>query len=700
MRTPLILRLFRDKQLLQVKQFDQDQIVIGNKAEVDIDLDSDHVSVIHCLIEKRDNHYYLCDLGSATGTFKNGQAILDEQVQTGDEIKVGPYSIHFSVGVPRPKAIPQVKPATESKIKVNNDSIVHENTSNESVSQKIDTSNVANDTKKSNEAEVQFLELNLDEEKIKNQTTKKVEKTKSQKHSSGGNLETVANVVRPEIKKKSQSQNKTKGHWNTIAPASEYKSIYEAVKPKHGNTVEVLICWKERIVHSYHFRKAGKYSLDHQSILPSQWPLIDISQQVQVRPPAGYQIEVFNSEGEQQTQDLGKNLILKQGEMIVLNNQEVPVSIVVRFIQSGAAIVLPGPGLIGTNEMLGLTMSLILVGLLAFYISVTTPKDWQEQKQDEVQRVAQIILNNPKPKGPAAPPPEPPKEEPKPEPKPEPKVPEKAKLADQTKDAGGNKTEQSKIKQQASKAVEAPKADANRPKKFTSKQQGGDIKIGDKGGANAASAKDVSKTGMLSAFGGGGLNQKLSQAYSGAGDAIGQASKATGQVGGNENREGEGIGSKFKDVGAGGASENSQGIAGVGTRGKSSGTSAYGAADGIGDKQKFEVTAGGAEEAFVGTIDKEAVRRVIKYHIAEVKSCYERSLNKLSKGQTLEGRVVIEWTIVAKGLAKNVKVKSSTVNNSGVETCIANRLGAWVFPEPPTGQVATISYPFVLKPDN
>lgn len=700
MRAPLILRLFRDTQLLQVKQFDQDQIVIGNKAEVDIDLDSDHVSAIHCLIEKRDNHYYLCDLGSVTGTFKNGQAVLDEQVQTGDEIKIGPFRMQFSVGVPRPKTIPQVQNAViSSSAEVEQPQKIQKPA--EEIRAESKVSSIKEETAPhSIEPEVQFLELNLEVEKSSKQSIKKVEKPKNQKIASTGGIEVVTPVARPEIKKQGSISRKSKNNWNTIAPASDYKSIYEAVKPKRGNTVEVLICWKERIIHSYHFRKSGKYSLNHQSILPAQWPLIDISQQVQVRPPAGYEVEVFNSEGEQQNLEFGKNLILQQSEMIVLNNQEVPVSIVVRFIQSDAAIVLPGPGLIGTNEMIGLTMSFILVGLLAFYISVTTPKNWQEQKQDDIQRVAQIILNNPKPKGPVAPPSEPPKEEPKEEPKPEPKVPEKAKLADQTKDAGGNKTEQSKTKQQAAKAVEAPKADPKRPKKFTSKQQGGDIKIGDKGGANAASAKDVSKTGMLSAFGGGGLNQKLSQAYSGAGDAIGQANKATGQVGGNENREGEGIGSKFKDVGAGGASENSQGIANIGTRGKSSGTSAYGAADGIGDKQKFEVTAGGAEEAFVGTIDKEAVRRVIKYHIAEVKSCYERALNKLSKGQTLEGRVVIEWTIVAKGLAQNVKVKSSTVNNSGVETCIANRLGAWVFPEPPTGQVATISYPFVLKPDN
>ena len=82
-----------------MKQFDLVQVVIGHKAEVNLDLDSDQVSPIHCLIELRENGYYICDLGSQSGTFKNGQAVLDEMISSGDEIGVGPYKIGFFVGV-------------------------------------------------------------------------------------------------------------------------------------------------------------------------------------------------------------------------------------------------------------------------------------------------------------------------------------------------------------------------------------------------------------------------------------------------------------------------------------------------------------------------------------------------------------------------------------------------------------------------
>ncbi|MFN8945318.1 MAG: FHA domain-containing protein, partial [Pseudobdellovibrionaceae bacterium] len=61
MKSPLILRLFKNGQLFEVKQFDFDQITIGHNAEVSLDLNDDLVSPIHAMIELRDQHYYVCD---------------------------------------------------------------------------------------------------------------------------------------------------------------------------------------------------------------------------------------------------------------------------------------------------------------------------------------------------------------------------------------------------------------------------------------------------------------------------------------------------------------------------------------------------------------------------------------------------------------------------------------------------------------
>ena len=65
------------------------------------------------------------------------------------------------------------------------------------------------------------------------------------------------------------------------------------------------------------------------------------------------------------------------------------------------------------------------------------------------------------------------------------------------------------------------------------------------------------------------------------------------------------------------------------------------------------VQAGGSEEEFVGSIDREAVRRAVRSALAAFKSCYDREYKSDSK---LEGKVVIAWEIHEKGIAKNARV--------------------------------------------
>jgi TonB family protein len=352
--------------------------------------------------------------------------------------------------------------------------------------------------------------------------------------------------------------------------------------------------------------------------------------------------------------------------------------------------------------MTGMVMSLILVALLALYISATSPTMQEEEKKEEI--VAQVVFNKPKPtpvpvkiaeeKPETTPTPPPPKPTP---------TPQKVKLADkQTEVTNKAKSPTPAQKQSNSRAGQAsevaPKPDSqNKPKKFTSTvKQGGAIKQGETAGANAQS-KDVSKMGLFSALGTGGMRKNLDKAYQGQGDILGMAGKASGAAGFNENRNGDDIGGKFKDVGAGGKGTATQGIAGIGTKGRGTG---YGGGDGLGDKNSVAVEPGGSEEDFVGSIDREAVRRVIRAGLREIRGCYERELNKLNKTQRLEGKVVIEWTIAEHGRALNAKVKSSTLGNRAVENCVRDRLSTWRFPEPPPGAVADVNYPFYFRAEN
>ena len=317
--------------------------------------------------------------------------------------------------------------------------------------------------------------------------------------------------------------------------------------------------------------------------------------------------------------------------------------------------------------------------------------------------MAQVIFNKPPPPLPkpvqVTPPVEKVEVKP-PEKKPEVKPVKMAKASEEEKHKGdvSKPDAKSQSAQKAGRASEVkPKDPKLKTKMFTSTKQGGAVKTGEKAGANAQSKeKDATNSGLLAAFGSGGARSKLDKAYNGSGELLGAGEKATGASGFNENRAGDDLGSKFKDTGAGGKGTATQGIAGVGTKGRGNGMSAFGSGDGFGAKDQVAIQAGGAEEEFVGSIDKEAVRRAVKSAMSAFRACYERELKSDSK---LEGKVVIAWEIHEKGVGRNSKVvkDKSTIGNSAVENCVRDRVLAIRYPEPPPGTVAEVVYPFLFS---
>jgi hypothetical protein len=94
-----------------------------------------------------------------------------------------------------------------------------------------------------------------------------------------------------------------------------------------------------------------------------------------------------------------------------------------------------------------------------------------------------------------------------------------------------------------------------------------------------------------------------------------------------------------------------------------------------------------------GSIDKEAVAKVINSHLHEVSSCYERAL--LTQ-PGLAGKIVLEWGISTSGNVTSARTKSSTMKSSAVESCILSALKLWKFP-PARGAGVIISYPFMFN---
>ena len=98
-QTFVFLRIFLKDRLIGIKQFAQDQILIGNHQEASLELKDPSVAPFHSIIAKKEeNTYNIVDLGSQNGTFKNGEKVLEAPLQSQDQLEIGPYRIEFFSG--------------------------------------------------------------------------------------------------------------------------------------------------------------------------------------------------------------------------------------------------------------------------------------------------------------------------------------------------------------------------------------------------------------------------------------------------------------------------------------------------------------------------------------------------------------------------------------------------------------------------
>ncbi len=95
-----------------------------------------------------------------------------------------------------------------------------------------------------------------------------------------------------------------------------------------------------------------------------------------------------------------------------------------------------------------------------------------------------------------------------------------------------------------------------------------------------------------------------------------------------------------------------------------------------------------------GSLDKRIIQKTVRNHTNEVRSCYERELNKI-KG--LNGRVVFVWIISPQGDVQRVIKKETTIRNANVENCVQNSIKYWRFPAAKNGNPTMVEYPFVFN---
>lgn len=70
---------------------------MGRSPDNDVILRDPATSGHHARLERRGEAFWVVDLGSTNGTFVNGEAVQEKQLNHGDRLTVGQNSVHFSV---------------------------------------------------------------------------------------------------------------------------------------------------------------------------------------------------------------------------------------------------------------------------------------------------------------------------------------------------------------------------------------------------------------------------------------------------------------------------------------------------------------------------------------------------------------------------------------------------------------------------
>lgn len=135
----------------------------------------------------------------------------------------------------------------------------------------------------------------------------------------------------------------------------------------------------------------------------------------------------------------------------------------------------------------------------------------------------------------------------------------------------------------------------------------------------------------------------------------------------------------------------------IGSGGGGGSGSGYGRGSGSGfDSGRKVPRVKQAQASVHGSLDKDIIRRIVRAHINEVRSCYSAGL---AKDPDLNGQVTVEFVIGADGLVGEAQpVNSDDFQDQEVVECIAKAAESWKFPKPQGGGKVIVTYPFDLEP--
>ena len=160
---------------------------------------------------------------------------------------------------------------------------------------------------------------------------------------------------------------------------------------------------------------------------------------------------------------------------------------------------------------------------------------------------------------------------------------------------------------------------------------------------------------------------------------------------------GMGGGSALDKVGQGGGTgAESARVGGLGTAGVGGGVTGFKGTGALALGRTGTADVGVIEEETEvdGGLDKEAIARVIRSQLGQIRYCYER---QLSANPDLYGKILVKFTIGGVGAVTAQAIGNTSLNNAMVEGCILRRIAGWQFPTPKGGTNVLVTYPFLFK---
>jgi TonB family protein len=95
-----------------------------------------------------------------------------------------------------------------------------------------------------------------------------------------------------------------------------------------------------------------------------------------------------------------------------------------------------------------------------------------------------------------------------------------------------------------------------------------------------------------------------------------------------------------------------------------------------------------------GAMDKDVIRRIVRSHLNEVRSCYNAGL---TRNPTLAGSVTVQFSIIRGGRVATAVISENTTHDTELGACITQAAKRWSFPAPPGAGTTLVTYPFTLR---